>query len=87
MHYSFDSTELIDELESDIEEYGTDLVVWGYWIVMPNGQELFVDYYFIDGDELEEFDKKVSEEYDQFLRKAIPAVELLDKFKKEKEIL
>lgn len=87
MNYSFDSTELIDELEFDIEEYGNDLVVWGYWIVMPNGQELFVDYYFIDGDELEEFDEKVSEEYDQFFRKKMSAVKLLDKFRKEKEIL
>lgn len=87
MHYSFDSSELIDELEFDIEEYGDDLVVWGYWIVMPNGQELYVDYYFIDSDELEEFDEKVSEEYDQFFRKEMLAVKLLDKFRKEKEIL
>lgn len=87
MHYSFDSSELIDELEFDIEEYGSDLEVFAYWIVMPNGQEIYVDYYFIDGDELEEFGEKLSEGYDQFFRKRMPAVELLKKFKEEKEIL
>lgn len=87
MHYSFDSSKLIDELEFDIEEYGADLEVFAYWIVMPNGQEIYVDYYFVDGDELEEFGEKLSEEYDQFFRRKMPAVELLEKFKKEKEIL
>lgn len=87
MHYSFDSSELIDELEFDIEENGDSLEVFAYWIVMPNGQEIYVDYYFVDGDELKEFDEKLSEEYDQFFRKKMPAVELLEKFRKEKEIL
>lgn len=87
MHYSFDSSELINELEFDIEEYGGDLEVFAYWIVMPNGQEIYVDYYFVDGDELEEFGEKMAEEYDQFFRKRMLAVELLEKFKKEKEIL
>ena len=40
MQYSFDSSALIDELKGDIYDEGNDMMVWGYWIVMPNGQEL-----------------------------------------------
>ena len=87
MHYSYDSSELIDELEFDVEENGDGLEVFAYWIVMPNGQEIYVDYYFVNGDELKEFDEKLSEEYDQFFRKKMPAVDLLEKLRKEKEIL
>ena len=87
MNYSFDANELISELEEDINLFGDDLIVWAYWIVMPNDQELFVDYYFFDGDELEDFDKKMSEEYEEFFRKKMLAIDLLDKFKSENELL
>lgn len=87
MNYSFDANELISELEEDINLFGDGLIVWAYWIVMPNGQELYVDYYFFDGDELEDFDKKMSEEYEEFFRKKMLAIDLLDKFKSENELL
>lgn len=87
MNYSFDANELITELEEDINLFGDDLIVWAYWIVMSNYQELYVDYYFFDGDELEDFDKKMSEEYEEFFRKKMLAIDLLDKFKSENELL
>lgn len=40
MNYSFDANELITELEEDINLFGDDLIVWAYWIVMSNCQEL-----------------------------------------------
>lgn len=87
MNYSFDANELISGLEEDINLFGDDLIVWAYWIVMSNGQELYVDYYFFDGDELEDFDKKMSEEYEEFFRKKMLATDLLEKFKSENELL
>lgn len=87
MNYSFDANELITELEEDINLFGNDLIVWAYWIVMSNCQELYVDYYFFDGDELEDFDKKMSEEYEEFFRKKMLAIDLLDKVKSENELL
>ena len=87
MNYSFDANELITELEEDINLFVDDLIVWAYWIVMSNCQELYVDYYFFDGDELEDFDKKMSEEYEKFFRKKMLAIDLLDKFKSENELL
>lgn len=87
MNYSFDASELIPELEEDITLFGSSLTVWGYWIVMPNGQELYVDYYFFDGNELDDFDKKMSEEYGEFFRKKMLATDLLVKFKSENKLL
>lgn len=92
MQYSFDSSALIDELKGDIYDEGNDMMVWGYWIVMPNGQELYVDYYYVDGDApfgltIEQFDLKVRQEHGEFLRKKMPAAELLEIFKKEDETI
>lgn len=109
MQYSFDAGPIIKDLESDICAYrmlGQDLIVWGYWIVMPNGQEIFVDYYYRDDDparfhldidieydeeddserlalKVADFDKKISEQYDEFFRKKMSGYELLEKLKEE----
>ena len=92
MQYSFDSSALIDELKGDIYDEGNDMMVWGYWIFMPNGQKLYVDYYYVDGDApfgltIEQFDLKVRQEHGAFLRKKMPASELLEIFKKEDETI
>lgn len=49
---SIDLGDLIDELRGDIAECEAfeddELVVWAYWTLLPDGQELYVDYYFQD---------------------------------------
>lgn len=95
MYYSFDSTNLINELEKDIAEFGnTD--VWAYWNVMDNGQEIYFDYYPLnDPDEvndpeyisIEDFDKEVAKTYPSFLRKKMKSKDLLEIFKKENKII
>lgn len=49
---SIDLGDLIDELRGDIAECETfeddELVIWAYWTILPDGQELYVDYYFQD---------------------------------------
>ncbi len=95
MNYSFDAKELIDELSADIAEDG-NVYIWGYWIAMDNGQEIYFDYYPLDDPELEndpdyksvsDFDKKVFETYPNFLRKKIKAKDLLEIFKAENETI
>lgn len=91
MQYSFDSSALIEELKGDIYDEGDDMMVWAYWVFMPNGQELYVDYYYVDGDTpgiaIGQFDLKVRQEHGVVLRKKMLAVELLELLKKEDETL
>ena len=94
MIYSFDAEGLIEDLENDIQENGVS-TVWAYSIKMPNGQELFVDYFYVAGEHpfrrfgptLKEFEASLSKEYSQFARTKMPAAELLEIFKKEDETL
>ena len=95
MYYSFDSTDLINELEKEIAEFG-NTEVWAYWKVMENGQEIYFDYFPVnDPDEIgnpeyrdiEHFDKEVAKTYPNFLRKKIKAKDLLEIFKKENETI
>lgn len=91
MIYSFDSTKLIKELSSDIAETG-DFILWAYWFVMENGQEIYFDYYYLDEPDLSnvpddkkvtDFDKEVAKTYPTFLRKKMLASKLLEILKKE----
>ncbi|GHV97762.1 hypothetical protein lacNasYZ03_10570 [Lactobacillus nasalidis] len=92
--FSFDSAALIEELKSDIAVEGVK-TVWAYWVVMPNGQELYVDYFYVDdefpirrfGPSLKDFDLKMAEEFNSFNRKKMPATELLELLEKEDETL
>lgn len=93
MIYSFDAEGLIENLENDIQENGVS-TVWAYSIKMPNGQELFIDYFYVAGDPfrrfgptLKEFEASLSKEYSQFARTKMPAAELLEILKKEDETL
>lgn len=93
MEYSFDAEGLIENLENDIQENGVS-TVWAYSITMPNGQELFIDYFYVAGDPfrrfgptLKEFEDSLSKEYAQFARTKMPAAELLEILKKEDETL
>lgn len=65
--YSVDLSGLIDELKEDIAEHeafeGDELVVWAYWTILPNGREVYVDYYFQDEPE-DDFDIRF--EHDDF---------------------
>ena len=92
MQYSFDSSSLIEEIKGDIYDAGDDMMVWAYWVFMPNGQKLYVNYYYVDGDApfgltIEQFDLKVRQEHGVVLRKKMPAAELLEIFKKEDETI
>lgn len=99
--YSIDLSGLIDELKEDIAEHEAfeddELVVWAYWTILPNGREVYVDYYFQDDDDLfddedekakcvADFDKKMAEEYDNFARKLMPAKKLLEIFEEENRL-
>ena len=42
---------------------GDELVVWAYWTILPNGREVYVDYYFQDEPE-DDFD--IHFEHDDF---------------------
>lgn len=93
--YSFDSNELIKELEKDISEFG-DEKVWAYWTVMDNDQEIYFEYCPLDDPELENepdyqsvsaFDKKVSKNHPNFFRKIMKSSELLNLLKEEKDII
>ncbi len=93
MEYSFDAEGLIKNLENDMQENGVS-TVWAYSIAMPNGQELFIDYFYVTGDPfrrfgptLREFEASLSKEYSQFARTKMPAAELLEIFKKEDETI
>lgn len=95
MNYLFDSTNLINELEKDIAEFG-NTEVWAYWRLMENGQEIYFDYFPInDPDEIgnpdymsiENFDKEVAKTYSNFLRKKIKSKDLLEIFKKENKTI
>ena len=93
MEYSFDAEGLIENLENDIQENGVS-TVWAYSIKMPNGQDLFIDYFYVAGDPfrrfgptLKEFEASLSKEYSQFARTKMPASELLEIFKKEDETI
>ena len=93
MNYSFDAEGLIENLENDIQENGISNV-WAYSITMPNGQELYIDYFYVAGDPfrrfgptLKEFEASLSKEYAQFARTKMPAAELLEILKEEDETL
>lgn len=93
MEYSFDAEGLIENLENDIQENGVS-TVWAYSITMPNGQDLFIDYFYVAGDPfrrfgptLKEFEASLSKEYSQFARTKMPAAELLEILKKEDKTL
>lgn len=93
MNYSFDAEGLIKNMENDIQENGISNV-WAYSITMPNGQDLFVDYFYVAGDPfrrfgptLKEFEASLSKEYSQFARTKMPAAELLEILKKEDETI
>lgn len=93
MNYSFDAEGLIKNLENDIQE-NVISNVWAYSITMPNGQDLFVDYFYVAGDPfrrfgptLKEFEASLSKEYSQFARTKMPAAELLEILKKEDETI
>lgn len=93
MEYSFDAEGLIENLENDIQENGVS-TVWAYSITMPNGQDLFIDYFYVAGDPfrrfgptLKEFEASLSKEYSQFARTKMPAAELLEILKKEDETI
>lgn len=86
MEYSFDAEGLIENLENDMQENGVS-TVWAYSITMPNGQELFIDYFYVAGDPfrrfgptLKEFEASLSKEYSQFARTKMPAAEVLVSF-------
>jgi len=51
MKYSYDSDDLIQELEADIEEFGNETVRAYYH--RDNGVKLYYDYQFIEDDQLE----------------------------------
>lgn len=93
MNYSFDAEGLIENLENDMQENGVS-TVWAYSITMPNGQELFIDYFYVAGEPfrrfgptLKEFEASLSKEYAQFARAKMPAAELLEILKKKDETL
>lgn len=93
MEYSFDAEGLIENLENDMQENGVS-TVWAYSITTPNGQELFIDYFYVAGEPfrrfgptLKEFEASLSKEYAQFARTKMPAAELLEILKKEDETL
>lgn len=94
MEYSFDAEGLIEELENDIQENGVQ-TVWAYSITMPNGQDLFIDYFYVAGEPpfrrfgptLKEFEASLSKEYSLFARTKMQATELLELLKKEDETL
>lgn len=93
MNYSFDAEGLIENLENDMQENGVS-TVWAYSITMPNGQELFIDYFYVAGDPfhrfgptLKEFEASLSKEYVQFARTKMPASALLEILKKEDETI
>lgn len=70
--YSIDLSGLIDELKEDIAEHEAfeddELVVWAYWTILPNGREVYVDYYFQDDPE-DDFDIRFEHDdfFDDFL--------------------
>lgn len=93
MEYSVDTEGLIEKLKFDIQEVGVSNV-WAYSITMPNGQELFIDHFYVAGDPfrrfgptLKEFEASLSKEYSQFARTKMPAAELLEIYKKEDETI
>lgn len=95
MIYSFNSTNLIKELSSDVAETG-DFILWAYWFVMDNGQKIYFDYYYLDEPKLchelddkkvADFDKEVAKTYPTFLRKKMAASKLLEILKKENETI
>lgn len=95
--YSYDASDLIDELSDDIADYEffeeKELVVWAYWTVMPNGQEVYVDYFYQDEDDMgqdgkkiADFDKEMAKSFDNFARKLMPAEKLLEILKEESQL-
>lgn len=90
-------TGLIEELEQDISEYeffnNKMLIVWGYYAPLPDGEDVYVDFFYTDEDldgnddapTIADFDQKVAEEYPRFLRKRMPARLLLKILKKQQE--
>lgn len=92
-------TDLIDELEQDINEYeffnNKMLIVWGYYAPLPNGEDVYVDFFYTDEDldgtddapTVADFDQKVAEEYPMFLRKRMPSRLLLKILKKQQQAI
>ncbi len=90
-------TDLIEELEQDINEYeffnNKMLIVWGCYAPLPDGEDVYVDFFYTDEDldgnddapNIADFDQKVAEEYPRFLRKRMPARLLLKILKKQQE--
>lgn len=90
-------TDLIEELEQDISEYellnNKMLIVWEYYAPLPDGEDVYVDFFYTDEDldgnddapTIANFDQKVAEEYPMFLRKRMPARLLLKILKEQHE--
>ena len=90
-------TDLIEELEQDISEYellnNKMLIVWEYYAPLPDGEDVYGDFFYTDEDldgnddapTIADFDQKVAEEYPMFLRKRMPARLLLKILKEQHE--
>ncbi|WP_396592550.1 hypothetical protein ACIA39_04125 [Lactobacillus delbrueckii subsp. bulgaricus] len=90
-------TDLIEELERDISkcEFFNNriLIVWGYYAPLPDGEDVYVDFFYTDEDldgnddapTIADFDQKVAEEYPMFLRTRMPARLLLKILKNYKK--
>ncbi|MDA3801883.1 hypothetical protein PF585_07330 [Lactobacillus delbrueckii] len=69
------------------------LIVRGYYAPLPDGEDVYVDFFYtdedLDGNDdapiIADFDQKVAEEYPMFLRKRMPARLLLKILKKQQE--
>lgn len=71
------------------------LIVWVYYAPLPNGKDVYVDFFYTDEDltgndempTVADFDQKVAEEYPMFLRKRMPARLLLKILKKQQQAI
>lgn len=62
MSISYESSELIEELECDITEFGEDTMVY-VWCIEKEGVVLYINYDFIEEDEPLKEDEVSEEEY------------------------
>lgn len=79
---SFECTELIEELEEDIREFGNDLKVV-VWCKKVNGAEIYTNYDFID-DDMPVGKNEI--EHDEYLTE-MTAGELLPLLKKQNDVV
>ena len=79
---SFECTELIEELEEDIREFGNDLEVV-VWCKKVNGVEIYTNYDFVD-DDMPVGKNEI--EPDEYLTE-MTAGELLPILKKQNEVV